>query len=703
MSGAGPDMGVTSPPTVLPPVAPVDPVVRELHGVRRVDDYAWLRDTVSSRTRDYLEAERAFYDASTAHLGPLRQTLFSEMSGRLLPADESVSWTRGGYVYLTRTLEGREYTQLLRTRAEDLAAGGGFDVILDENLLAEGHDYCSVGICEPSPDGRLLAYAVDLAGDEVYVLRFRDLATGVDLPDVVEHVHYTGGTWSADSQDFFYCVPDHAWRSHRVMRHRLGTSPADDPVVFEDTDEQYEVTIQGSRSGDYAVIHTFNRNTSEVLLVATADPASTPVLVEPRRPGIEYHVSHAPRADGDVLLIVTNDGAPEFRLMRAPVATPGREHWEELVGEDAAERLEGAEVFAEHVVLELRRDGNPLLRIVRRDGSESALDVHAGEEAAQIRLGRNEVYDTRTVTIRVESYTSPPAWYSLDLDTGVRTLLKRTEVPGYDPSAYHSERYAVEAPDGALIPVTVARRRDTPLDGSAPCYLYAYGSYESTDWPEWLPEVPSLLDRGVVLAHAHVRGGGEMGRHWWEEGHLAAKQNTFGDLAAVADGLADGMVDGERIVTRGISAGGLLQGAVFSQRPERWRGVIAEVPFVDVVTTMLDASIPLTAGEWDEWGDPRRPEDFAWMLAYSPYDNIPAAGVRPDLLVTGAVNDTRVMVWEPAKWTAALRASDPAWSPRCLFRVETGAGAHGGPSGRYARLSYEAELFAWLLERVGLD
>ncbi len=470
-------------------------------------------------------------------------------------------------------------------------------------------------------------------------------------------------------------------------------------MVFEDPDERFEVTVDGSRSGDYLVIQSASRITSETWLLPSADPEGDPFIVEPRRLGIEYSVSHAPGRDDDVLLIVTNDGAREFRLMRAPVASPGRQFWEELVGEDPDERLEAADVFADHVVLSLRREGNPLVRIVARDGFETALDIHPGLEAGQIRLGRNEEYAATSISVCVESYTSPPAWYDVDLSSGARTLRKKLQVPTYDEADYVSERYAVEAPDGALIPVSVSRRRQTPLDGSAPCYLYAYGSYESTDWPSWQAAIPSLLDRGVVLAHAHVRGGGERGRHWWDEGHLSTKQNTFSDLIAVADGIADGLVDGDRLVTRGLSAGGLLQGAVFSQRPDRWRGVIAEVPFVDVVTTMLDASVPLTANEWDEWGDPREPDQFAWMLAYSPYDNLPPADGRPDLLVTGAVNDTRVMVWEPAKWVAALRASDPQWSPRCLFRVETGAGSHGGPSGRYALLDYEAEIFAWMLER----
>jgi oligopeptidase B len=299
-----------------------------------------------------------------------------------------------------------------------------------------------------------------------------------------------------------------------------------------------------------------------------------------------------------------------------------------------------------------------------------------------------------------QSYVHPPVWTDVALDTGVRTERHREQAPGHDPDLYVSELRTVPAPDGVPVPVTVVRRRDTPLDGTAPCLLYGYGAYEYVFESEWDAALPSLLDRGVVFAHAHVRGGGEGGRRWWLEGRLARKQNTFTDFVAVADGL-DGLVDGTRYVSRGLSAGGLLQGAVFSQRPDRWRGVVAEVPFVDVVSTMFDASIPLTVAEWDEWGDPRRREDFDWMIAYSPYDNLPPAGVRPDLLVTGALHDPRVMVWEPAKWVAALRDTDPEWSPRCLFRCELGAGSHVGPSGRLGHLSYEAEVYAWVLERFG--
>jgi oligopeptidase B len=674
------------------PVAPARPgPARRLHGEPWTDDFAWLRDRDDPITQRYLGDERAYYEARTAHTRSLQQTMFEEMVSRTLPSDRSVSWSRGGLVYYTCTTAGKEYQQLFRLGAQDSAA----ELVLDENDLAEGSSYFALGIREPSPDGATLAYSVDLAGNEVYELRFRDVASGKDLAETVARSYY-GSAWSADSRTFFYVVHDNAYRPHQVWRHELGTDPADDVLVLQEDDERYEVSCEASRSGAFVVISSQSQDTSEVWLVRTDQPRALPSVVQPRIPGVLYSVAHAPRADGDVLLVVTDDGATEFRLMSTPVAGPGRESWTEVVSEDPAERLVSADVFAGHVVLSLRRDGSPLLRVVRRDGSQTALDLHPGVDAGTIRLGTNEEYAAVSVTVVVESYTEPTAWYSVDLDTGERTLLKRLEVPGYDRAAYRSERYAVEASDGELVPVTVSRRADTPLDGTAPALQYGYGAYEACFEPEFDPALASLLDRGAVFVHAHVRGGGEGGRRWWLDGVMQRKQNTFSDFVAVADGM-DGLVDGERLVARGLSAGGLLMGAVFSQAPRRWRGVVAEVPFVDVVNSMLDESLPLTAQEWKEWGDPRRPEDFGWMRAYSPYDNVPPAADRPRLLVTGAVHDPRVMYWEPAKWVARMRA-DGSTDDRLLLRMELGAGAHVGPSGRFGHLAYEAEVYAWVLD-----
>ncbi len=408
--------------------------------------------------------------------------------------------------------------------------------------------------------------------------------------------------------------------------------------------------------------------------------------------------------DGGHLLLVTNDGAEEFRLVRAPVpAGPdGQDHstWVGVRPAAPDERLERVDAFADHLVLSLRTEAEHRLRIVSyADVAGPGTVVTSVFPGGAVHLGRCTDYDATAVTVVDRAHVEPARWLEVDLAGGEQREVGRQEAPGHDPTHYVTERRRFPSTDGTLVPVTLVRHRDTPLDGTAPALLYAYGAYEYTFEPDFDPALPSLLDRGVVFAHVHVRGGGEGGRRWWLDGRLGAKQHSFTDHCAVADAL-DGLVDGDRLATRGLSAGGLLQGAVLSQRPERWRAVIAEVPFVDVVTTMLDTRIPLTVNEWEEWGDPRRPEEHAWMLAYSPYDNLPPAGSRPDLLVTGALHDPRVLVHEPAKWVAALRHSDPAWGPRCVFRCEVGAGAHAGPSGRFGHLHYEAEVLAWVLDKL---
>lgn len=699
-----------------PPRPRRDRLERTLHGVTRVDPYAWLRAVEDPEVVAHLHAERAHYDAATRHLRPLAWALAEEMSARVPPADSSVSWQRARFSYYTRTVEGSEYAQLMRDlnpsedgrppdsvvesreATDSVRRPEDPQLLLDPADLAGGSAYVDLGLCIVSPDERLLAYSVDTTGAEVFELRFRDLATGHDLAGRVPRSYY-GGAWSADSRFFFYTVHDAASRPHQVWRHQIGASVGSDVCVYADEDEQFEVMVRGCRSGDVVVLWSQSRDTSEVWLLDAHDPTANARCVEPRRKGVEYHCEHARTADGDVLVVVTNDAAIEFRAMSAPLDTPGRASWTELVPERADKRLERVDAFAGHLLLRLRKQGSVVLRTLPVGGGPS-VDIGSSVAAGTIALGRNERFDATAVTVVEQSYTDPAAWYDVDLASGVRRLRHRQAAPGHDPHAYVGERISVPAADGAAIPVTVVRRADVPLDGTAPALMYGYGAYEYSFEPEFDPALPSLLDRGVVFVHAHVRGGGEGGRRWWLDGRLQHKQNTFSDHLAVADAIADGLVDGSRIATRGLSAGGLLQGAVFSQRPERWRAVVAEVPFVDVVTTMLDASIPLTANEWDEWGDPHRAEDFAWMLGYSPYDNLPPAGRRPVLLVTGALHDPRVMVWEPAKWVAALRAGDPGWAPRCLFRAEVGEGAHSGPSGRYAHLRYEAEVYAWVLAHL---
>ncbi len=580
---------------------------------------------------------------------------------------------------------------------------GEGQLLLDANLLVDDSGYLELGLRMVSPDARRLAYSVDHSGAEVYELRFRDLDTGEDLTDVVPRSYY-GGAWSADAAYFFYIVHDEAYRPHQVWRHALGTSYEQDVLVLEEPDERFDVAVRATRTGGLIVIWAESRDTHEVWVLDAHDPESRPCSVGGRRQGVEYHAEHALLPDGsDALLLVTNDDAQEFRLARCPVprrADQDHTVWEAVRPEDPSQRLERVDAFATHVVLSIRSDVRHRLRVLPVDALDSAgFVLDPVFDAGTLTQTHNEDFEATTVTVADESYVHPAVWSDVDLATGERTERQRQHAPNHDPADYVVETRTFPAPDGTRVPATLVRHRDTPLDGTAPALLYAYGAYEAVDDPAWDPALPSVLDRGVVFVHAHVRGGGEGGRRWWIEGHLEHKQNTFSDHLAVADGIA-GLVDSSRIGTRGLSAGGLLQAAVLSQRPERWRAVVAEAPFVDVVTTMLDASIPLTVNEWDEWGDPRRREDFDWMLAYSPYDHVPPAGNRPDMLVTGALHDPRVLVHEPGKWVAALRASDPEWSPRCLFRVETGAGAHWGPSGRYARLDHEAEIYAWVLDKL---
>ncbi|WP_298514254.1 prolyl oligopeptidase family serine peptidase [uncultured Nocardioides sp.] len=690
-------------PATQPPVPPQEAHEHVAHGVHRPDPFHWMR-RVDAPVLAHLSAEREWYDVATGHLSPLVQALRAEMTGRVPATDSSISWPQHGYYYYTVLPAGREYEQLLRRRV----AGGTDEMLLDVNEMAADEGYVDLGMWAVSPDAELLAYAVDFDGDEVYELRFRHLRTGTELPDVVPRAA-PGGAWSADSTHFFYLVHDELWRQHQVWRHRLGTPASEDQLVLEEPDGQFELEVETSRTGDLLVIHSANRDTSEVWVLDASDPTAAPRSVGGRRRGVEYVAEHLRHPDGtDELLLVTNDGATEYRLARCPVPRTGDQDasaWLPLRPEDPDERLERADAFAGHVVLTSRAGGRNRLRILRLDDlTGEGIVVAPVSDIASLSAPaeRNVEPDLDEIIVVDESYLMPPVWSALSLTTGERTERLRKEAPGYDAAAYVGEQCSFPSADGTPVAATILRHRSTPLDGSAPCVMYAYGAYESV-YPdqEWDPAIPSLLDRGVVYVHAHVRGGGEGGRRWWLDGRMEHKQHTFDDHIAVADGLArEGLVDPARIATRGLSAGGLLQGAVFSQRPDRWRAVVAEVPFVDVLTTMLDPSIPLTVNEWDEWGDPSRPEDYAWMARYSPYDNLPPAGGRPDLLVTGAVHDARVMVWEPAKWVAALRESDPEWGPRALFRVETGAGAHVGPAGRFAHLGYEAEVYAWLLDRL---
>ena len=660
------------------------------------DPYAWMRDRDLPAMRDYLAAERAWYDRWLDSVRGLRDELAAELTARVIPAEESVSWRRAGHTYFTRTSPGLEYEQFCR------AAGRGrpAQVLLDENLLlAEdpaGGGYLGLGVREVSPDGRLLAYSVDFDGDELYQLRIRDLARGSDLPERIEGTYY-GLAWSADSRSLLYTVTDAQYRPHEVWRHVLGTGPHQDALVFREEDQRFELTVRPTRSGAYLLIETESRDSTETLVLPATETGQQPTVMEGRRPGIEYRAEHARGPGPGEFFLVTNAEAEEFRLVAAPADAPGRARWRQVIAGSPHTRLVSCDVFGRYLVVEQRHAAATQLRIVDRRSGEQRL-IEAGGPEVSLALAVNEDYHATAVTVRTESLVEPPSWHDVDLATGRWRERKRQQVPGYDPARYVTQRVTAAAPDGTPVPVTIAYRAGLPRDGRRPpCLLYGYGAYESCEWPAFSVATPSLLDRGFVYAVAHVRGGGEGGRNWWLAGRLNRKRNTFTDFIAVADMLADrGWAAPDRIVSRGLSAGGLLQGAVFSMAPRRWRAVVAEVPFVDCVTTMLDPAIPLTVNEWDEWGDPRDPAARAYLASYSPYDN-PPGGPRPDLLMTGSLHDPRVLIHEPAKWAARLRATGTAGG-RVLFRPELGAAAHTGPAGRFGRLGYEAEILAFVVD-----
>jgi oligopeptidase B len=659
------------------------------------DPYAWMRDRDLPAMRDYLAAERAWYDRWLESVRGLRDELAAELAARMIPAEESVSWRRAGRTYFTRTVPGLEYEQFCRAAGPGKAA----EVLLDENLLlAEdpaGDGYLELGVREISPDGRLLAYSVDFDGDELYQLRIRDLTRGTDLPDRIERTYY-GLAWSADSRSLLYTVTDAQYRPHEAWRHVLGTDPGQDTLVFREEDQRFELTVRTTRSGAYVLIETESRDSTETLVLPAAGTGQQPTVMEKRRPGLEYRAEHADGPGLGEFFLVTNADAEEFRLVAAPAGEPGRARWSEVIAGSPHTRLVSCDVFGPYLVVQQRHAAATQLRIVDRRSGEQRL-IEASGPQVSLALAANEDYHATAVTVRTESLIDPPSWHDVDLATGRWQERKRQQVPGYDPALYVTQRVTAAAPDGTPVPVTIAYRAGLPRDGSAPCLLYGYGAYESCEWPAFSVATPSLLDRGFVYAVAHVRGGGECGRNWWLDGRLNRKRNTFSDFIAVADMLADGgWAAPGRIVSRGLSAGGLLQGAVFSMAPRRWRAVVAEVPFVDCVTTMLDPAIPLTVNEWDEWGDPRDPAARAYLASYSPYDN-PPAEPRPDLLITGSLHDPRVLIHEPAKWAARLRATGTGGS-RVLFRPELGASAHTGPSGRFGRLGYEAEILAFVLD-----
>jgi oligopeptidase B len=718
------------PPPPSAPAAPRRPHERTHHGHTFVDDYEWLRAKEDPEVLAHLEAENAWTQGRLAHLEDLRRQVFTEIKGRTLETDLSVPTRQDAHWYYSRTVEGQQYPLHARVPVTDIddwtpptiepgETPDGEQVLLDENVEAEGHEFFSLGSFAVTPtDGSRLVYAVDTTGDERYTLRVRDLATGEDLPDEVADT-FPGAAITPDGRFVFYPTVDEAWRPHRIWRHEIGTPATDDVMVFEETDERFWVGVGLSRSQRFLQIELGSKTTSESWMLEADDPTGEFRAVWSRREGVEYTVEPAwLPGSGETLLALHNDGAQNFELVALDVPAPGSGPADPtgarvVVPHDPQVRLESVDAFATHVVLGVRRDATPRVAVValaeQAPGAPWApRELVFDEPLHSAGLGANPVFDAPSLRVTGTSFVTPPAVFDVDLATGERTLRKQQPVlGGFTAGDYVQRREWATAEDGTRVPISLVWRRDAvTLDSAgtgadpAPLLLYGYGAYEISMDPYFSVPRLSLLDRGVVFAVAHVRGGGELGRTWYEHGRMEHKKNTFTDFVACAHHLVDaGWTSPERMVADGGSAGGLLMGAVANLAPEMFAGVLAGVPFVDALTSILDPSLPLTVVEWEEWGNPLAdPEVYEYMRSYTPYENVPDdAAHYPQILAVTSLHDTRVLYVEPAKWVARLRA---AGAP-ALLKIEMSAG-HGGVSGRYARWEEIAFEHAWILDVLGL-
>lgn len=709
-------------PPAGPPVAARRPVTTTHHGRTRTDDYEWLRAKDDPEVIGYLEAENDYTRVRTAHLADLRGQIFEEIKSRTLETDLSVPTRLRGYWYYGRSFEGRQYGASCRVPVPDPDAEDawvpprpaeaarpdepalpGEEVLLDLDALAEGHDFFSLGGSSVSPDDALLAFSTDVVGDERYTVRVKDLTTGELLPDELTGV-LGGVTWGGTADHFYYVTTDETWRADKVWRHRLGSAQADDELVLHETDGRFWVGVGRTRSRRYVLVASSAKNTSEYHVLDATDPAAERWCFAPREEGVEYSLEHAVIAGEDTFLVLHNAAGPEFELATAPPRPTPRSEWRPLLAHDPEVRLEDVDAFATHLVVQQRAGGLPRVRILDLgpDGVADDWVVEFPGELATTGAGSNPTFEQPTVRVGMTSLARPSSVYDVDVRTRRRTLLKQAPVlGGYDPSDYEEHRLWAPAPDGVRVPISLVVRKDARPDGGpVPLLLYGYGAYEASIDPYFSVARLSLLDRGAAFAIAHVRGGGELGRRWYDDGKLDRKQHTFDDFVACARHLvATGWTTADRLVAEGASAGGLLVGAVANQAPDAFGGIVATVPFVDALTSMLDASLPLTVTEYDEWGNPEAdPAAYELIASYAPYENV-ADLPYPPILAETSINDVRVLYVEPAKWVARLRATAPRAD--VLLKTEMAAG-HGGVSGRYQAWHDRAFTLAWILDRMGL-
>lgn len=710
-----------------PPIAERRPTTSTHHDRTRTDDYEWLRAKDSPEVLAHLEAENAYTTERTAHLAELRQSIFEEIKARTRETDLSVPTRNRDHWYYGRSFEGKEYGASCRvpvagpddwtppTPAEDCAADQpalpGEEVLLDYDALAEGHEFFSSGGSSISPDGRVLAWSTDVVGDERYTVRFKELATGELLEDEITGV-LGGVTWDRAGQNVYYATIDESWRADKVWRHRIGTPQADDELTYHEPDGRFFVGVGRTRTDRFLVVAAGSKTTSEYRYLDADAPDLGWQVFCPRREGLEYSLDHAVLAGEDRFLVMHNHTGPDFELGHSPVAPTRAEEWTPLLAHDAATRLEDVDAFAGHLVVHQRSQGLTQLRILElgpggQGGVTDDYLVEFDHEVYTVGSGGNPHFEQPVVRLGYTTMAVPSSVYDYDVRTRELTLLRQAPVLGhYDAGDYEEHRLWATADDGEQVPISLVVRRDARLgpDGGArpvPVHLYGYGAYEASMDPYFSVARLSLLDRGGAFAIAHVRGGGEMGRRWYDGGKLFAKQQTFSDFISCARHLvATGWTTPGLTVAEGASAGGLLMGAVANQAPADFGGIVAGVPFVDALTSMLDATLPLTVTEYDEWGNPEADRAvYDYMAAYAPYDNV-RTQAYPPILAETSLNDTRVLYVEPAKWVAKLRAhaTDPG---DVLLRTEMAAG-HGGVSGRYKSWHDRAFALAWILDRLGL-
>jgi oligopeptidase B len=689
-----------------PPPARKDPHSLEMHGHTLQDDYAWLRNKDSDETLDYLRAENDYTDAVMAPTQPLQEVLYAEMVSHIKETDSSVPTREGDWWYYARTTQGSQYPVYCRKHgSRETFEHSPEQIVLDVEAMAEGHAFMAVGSITVSDDGNLLAYSTDTTGFRQYTLQIKDLRTGQLLPETVERVGSIA--WAADNCTLFYTVEDEEQkRQFQLYRHALGTASTEDALVFEETDERFNLGAGRTRDGVYIIVESASHTTSEARLLPADKPASELTLVAPRRDDIEYYPDHR----YGLLYIRVNDRGRNFRLVTTPAATPGIDHWQEQIAHRDDVMLEDISLFANFGVASERHGGLEHLRILHFSGKGPEVareaEIRFPEPAYSVHLSSNREFSTDLLRYSYQSLVTPASVFDYDIHTGTSTLMKEQEVPGgFDRSLYASERIAATAGDGTQVPISLVYRKDQRKDeqrpGTNPLHIYGYGSYGYSLPLGFNSNRLSLLDRGFVLAYAHIRGGGDMGKPWHDAGRLENKRNTFTDFIAVTEHLlANGYGDPARVAIQGGSAGGLLMGAVTNMRPDLFRAVVSQVPFVDVMNTMLDAGLPLTVPEYEEWGNPNERAAFETMLSYSPYDNLRAAAY-PAMLVKTSLYDSQVMYWEPAKYVAKLRTLNTGEHP-ILLHTNMTAG-HGGASGRYDYLREIAFDYAFLMRELGVE